>query len=379
MRTSVQSASLAFVLLAGAASVVGCPKPQATQDTVDAAPRAPEAIPTDFVVNDFLPVGDASNGGAVGAVGDGGADMAGQMPPAAGSAPPAHANLKLLDPGADPKVKRRYDVKVGKTDTLKVTLQTTLTREQGGQKGSMPQPPMIFTLAVTAKAKAPDGTTTFDLKLVKADLGPMASSPNDPPQLAQMNKQMAGALKALAGTTGSFQVDPRGSLGAFALNGTGGAAAMGAEAAAEIAPLIQQALEGMMVEFPDEAVGKGAHWVEQTMSAAEGVQTAVTMDSTLTDVAGDDLTVTVKTTRNAPAQQVPDPRAPKGTMLAVDGSANAVIHTHLDHLVKKAQGDANTHVTVKEPGSPGGPGGQPPQMPQTSQQTIAVKQSVEAS
>ena len=106
----------------------------------------------------------------------------------------------------------------------------------------------------------------------------------------------------------------------------------------------------------------------------------VTVDATLADVTGDNVSVTVKTVRSAPPQPVPDPRAPKGTTVAIDGSATSNVTTHLDHLVKKAQGDSMTKATIVETAPPpGAPGAAAKGGPQTSTQTISVKQQVEGS
>jgi hypothetical protein len=380
-RTS--SLSLGLLLPFALATAIGCNKtePKPDPDTTT-APKPAQPIPSDFDMNDFF-VGDA---GAPGATGGNPADpsaAADQIDPSGGlaaaapasTAPAAHPNLKLVDPGAEPKTKRRYDLKTGHADTLKFVLQTNLTEQQGAQKESMQQPPILMTMTVTPTAKSADGLYTFAVKLVKSDVG---TSPNDPPQVAQLAKRMQPGLQALAGTTGSFTMDARGSLGQFTLGaGTNPAVA---EAADKIAPLVQQALEGAVVEFPEEPIGKGARWQEVTDSNAEGVKAKVTIETMLADVNADGVSVVVKTVRSAPSQQVADPRAPKGTTVAIDGTALSTVTTHLDHLVKKAQGEAMTKATVTEMAPPAQPGAAPQKAgPQTSTQIISVKQSVEGS
>jgi hypothetical protein len=369
------AASLACLALPLALVTSGCKTEPKPDPATTSAPKPPQPIPSDFVMNDFF-VGDA---GAAAAGGDPGAvDPSGGLapPPEQATAPAAHPTLKLVDPGAEPKAKRRYDLKTGRADTVKFTLQTTLTEAQGAQKESMQQPPIILTMTVTPTAKTPEGVYTFGLKLTKSDVG---TSPTDPPQQQQLAKRMGPGLQALVGTSGSFTMDARGSLGQFDM-GSGNPAL--AQAADKIIPLIQQALEGAVVEFPDEPIGKGAHWQEVSESDAEGVKAKVTVDATLTDVNADGVTVMVKTVRSAPAQQVADPRAPKGTTVSIDGTATSSVTTHLDHLVKKAQGDATTKAVVTEMAPAKGAAGAPPGAatgPQTSTQIIAVKQSVEGS
>ena len=366
--------------LALACSVAGCTKTDPKPDPAAASSaKTPQPIPSDFVMNDFF-VGDAGPTAANGVAGDPGEpDPSGGLapPPETSTAPAGHPTLKLVDPGAEPKAKRRYDLKTGRADTVKFTLQTTLTESQGAQKETMQQPPILLTMTVTPTAKTPEGVYTFGLKLTKSDV---VSSPSDTPQVAQLAKRMGPGLQALVGTSGSFTMDARGSLGQFSMGA--GTDPQLAAAADKIIPLIQQALEGAVVQFPDEPIGKGAHWREVSESNAEGVQAKVIIDATLSDVSGDNLTVQVKTARFAPAQQVADPRAPKGTTVAIDGSATSTVTTHLDHLVKKAQGDATTKATVTEMAPPAqGKGGAtpPPAGPQTSTQIISVKQSVEGS
>jgi hypothetical protein len=332
--------------------------------TDTSAPRAPEPIPSDYVVNGFFPAGSdqppqvsvRTDGGTVAVPVDGAAPAPSDTPPATGG---ANAAVKVTEPGDEPRAVRKYDFKTGKTETVTVTLKTTMTQDIPGQpSGSQTQPGMVFALALTPQAKSDAGEFPVKVTFTRAEVLP--GSDADPQQL----KQMAQAFKALTGQGGTFRVTPSGKVAGFAL-------ANEKLARSELAGLAQQTLEGLFVVLPDDAIGKGAKWEELGTSNQDGINLTTKSSYVLKDVTPDGLAIAVSVKRSAPTQAMADPRAPKGTTISIDGTTTGQVKVRVDRMPGKGSIDAQTNVTVTQGGgAPGAP-------PRAMIQKVSVKQTID--
>ena len=326
------------------------------------APKSPQAIPSDFVVNSFFGL-DGGNTPPSSRQAPPEPQQPAEPPepePASKAGAPQVSTVKLLEPGEEPRAVRRYDLKQGKQETLSVVVKPSMTQEIAGQKaGGGAQPPTQFTIAIVPQAKTPTGDFDVKFTLVKAEIAPGADE-----AAKKMAAQLAAPLRALAGLSGAFRVGPRGTLGQFSLAGDAGAAAM----QSDLLPLVQQSLEGLVVAMPEEAVGKGAKWEDRASGKQQGLSSNVVSTYTLKDVAADGLTLSVTTTRKAAPQPIPDPRAPPGSTLAIDGTASSNVRLKLDRMVMKATSDSSTSLIITQPGAGG---------PQVVTQRVVLKQSIE--
>jgi hypothetical protein len=351
-------------------SLTGC-KEEAKKDAVDAA-RGPEPIPSDFVVNGFfggtddqppkvqvrgdaaavsVPV-DAAGGASASSDTDGGSSST------AANDAPAGPGVKVLEPGEEPRVVRKYDLK-GKTENVTVTLRSTMAQEIPGQPAaSQSQPGMVFALSLTPRPKTEGGD--FPIKLVVSRAEVLPGENLDPAQV----KQMGQAFKMLAGQAGGFMLSTHGRPSGFQMSNE-------QLARSELAALVQQTLEGLFVVLPDDPIGKGARWEEVGTTRQEGVTVTTTATYTLKDIGADGLAIGVVTKRKAPPQPVADPRAPKGTTLAIDGTATATVKVRLERMPGKGSVDSNTAIAITQVG----PGG----AKQTMQQKVSVKQTIDNS
>ena len=353
--------SAAIVPLLALAFVVGCKddkKPAPTQTT-----HAPEPIPSDFVVNSFLDNGPPTElkvkaDGGVGIPVEGGAPaQAGDTAAAAGG---GAAGVHLLEPGEEPRAARKSEMKQGRAEAIKATVASTVTEEVAGQPGrSGPQPGMAYTFTLTPGGKDPSGDTNIKATFTKVE--PQLPPEVDPAQA----KQLAQAFKGLSGQVATFRLSPQGNFSNFGM-------ADERIARSELAQVAQQPFEGLFVTLPAEPIGKGAKWEEVTTAQQEGLRATMTTTYTLKEVGPDGLTIGLTTVRKAPAQPYPDPRAPKGTTMSVDGVANGTIKVRLDRVPAKSQIESQTTVTLTQPGgAPGAKG-------KVVIQKVNVKQNAEA-
>jgi hypothetical protein len=234
-----------------------------------------------------------------------------------------------------------------------------VTQEVQGQPAqSSAQPGMAYVFALTPGPKDPSGDTNVKVAFTKVD----AQLPPDvdPAQA----KQLSQAFKVLSGQSAIFQLSPKGMVNGFAMQDE-------RLARSELAQIAQQPFEGMFVILPDEPIGKGAKWEDVSIARQEGLQATVTSTYTLKEVGPDGLVVAFTTTRKAAPQPFPDPRAPKGTTMAVDGVANGTIKVRLDRVPAKGTVDSSTSITLTQPGGPGAKA-------KVVVQKVAMKQNVEA-
>lgn len=268
---------------------------------------------------------------------------------AQGSAPGA-SSVKLLEPGAEPRTPARYDFALDKAQTTLATVK--MSAEGAMAPGMGPQPPLRLTLKITPKAKAADGNVKFALQVTKAEV--VTGGAAIPPEAA---KEIKAAEAAFSSMSGSFDASPRGDLSNVSLGGKG--------TPPELQELVAPMVELLFAPLPEEPIGVGAKWIMSTPPSKMGG-----MKSTFTMTARNDATadITVDTTRNAPPQPVPDPRAPKGATMEIDAKAKTKMTVRFSGIAAKVDGDQKTNVTIKDPSTT-------PARSQTN--TILVKHSLE--
>jgi hypothetical protein len=328
------------VLALALVSSAGCKdEPKDTQKT--ATPKTPEKIPEDFVVNDFFREGrtarpviaDAAvaEGGllAGGPEGDGGASQL-----ADDDAVPER-KFKVLEAGTDPKA-RRYAF-AAKTETRNMTLKASVTQEAAGQQQQQDQPPLALTLAFTPKKDK--GRSRLEAILKKIDV--TAPPGSDPRQKAQA----AAALSALTGVGVSMDVTPRGGLSDLKFEGK--EPPRGLE---EMLQLITQAFDVVLAPWPEDPVGVGGKWVEETAGKEQGVQTKNTSTFTLKEMTGDAYVVDATISRKAPKQALRgDPRLPQGATVELDAKGQYAYEGKLGAVASKVSGELSTTIKIEVP------------------------------
>lgn len=295
--------------------------------TAPAPVRSATPVPSDFVFNDFVP----QAGGDPSTVADGGAEGGAALEPAGGGA----QAVKLLNPGAEPRAARRYAFVKGKAERRTATIRVRM--EQGGQ--SADQPSLRLQLALSPTAAGPQGAT-FEVKLAGVELADTKGIP--PEALAQAS----AGLKGLAGLAGRFDLSSQGVLGELAFTSDPKMASAGA---AEILPLVQQAVELMVPILPAEPVGVGAEWTVTTSGADQGLTVKNVTKYTLKDWAGDSGTVVAEITRDAPKQALKDQRAPAGATIELKAAGRYTFAARLDRIASKVDGDTKTTIAIEAP------------------------------
>jgi hypothetical protein len=312
-----------LVLVISAVAACNDDKPKAETK----GPASAEPIPSDLVYNAGL---DKAGNPKITLVTDAGAPVD-TTPPQTGS------TATLVSPGADPKSPLVYAFTTkARTVNAKITISAT-----GGGPNMPDQPPLHFTFTATPKPKnMMGGDTTFDIKVTKFEVTLPA---NAPPQAAAQKDQLE---KALVGLAGHFDSTTHGDLSNIDFETD-----KAPQGAGEIAGVLQQAFEFLVVPLPNEPIGIGAKWTKKESKnlADQGAKVATTVTMTLK--ARDDKTATIQVdATNSGTMPISDPRAPKGSSMTRSTTASFTVVIRLDGVSQKVDGESKNDITQKIPG-----------------------------
>jgi hypothetical protein len=331
-----------FCCVIFAASGPSCTPKEETKVNRSQTSAKTEPVPSDFVLNPFLP-DDSNSKVAMQVRSDGGFEAgvsastgtAGAQPSA--TAPESVADdIKVREAGAEPRSERRYTFAVGKSETRSALVKMSVAQGATAQE----QPPIRFTFAITPQTKTATGARV-EVKLTKVELVP--SNDAEKALAAQASAQFAGVV----GLSGVVEVSNRGKQGELAFNmPETKEAKKAARAAQELLPLVQQTVEVLYPPLPPGAIGVGAQWESTSKQSEQGMTVSVASAFTLKSWAGDSGVIVTNITRSAPKQAVEDPRMPPGATMAVDGKGSYEWSFRLDKPALKLVGDSETKITI---------------------------------
>lgn len=162
------------------------------------------------------------------------------------------AEIKLLDPGGEPRSALRFQFDVHRRETVALALVVGLTLSMEPNKSAQAESSTVrMNVAIVPKDLTPQGDLRFELRIDSAEA--LADDPNARPEaLTALNEQLA----LLVGLTGQALVTPRGVTRQVALQVPG-----------NVPPTTRQVIQtlygslGMLASpLPEEAVGVGARW-----------------------------------------------------------------------------------------------------------------------
>lgn len=350
---------LSFLL--GAAGSVGCDKKdEAKVDRSKTSDKA-EAIPTDFVLNPFMPEGETKqqmhvrggDGGAAPPLAAGSGSAAGTAGAAAGHGPgedeePA-GQEKLLEPGAEPRAERRYAFTIGKPETRVANIKISANGTD--------QPGLKVTMSIVAAAKTPKGGGTFQMqvKIVKLDL-----VPNNEKEKALV-AQAGAALAQATGMVAQFEVTSRGKKSALQMAAPDGKKL--GEAAEQVAGILTQATDLMLPPLPVAAIGVGGRWEQRNSQTSDGSKSEVSSTFTLKSFAdGAAVIIGDNVVKATSVQQ--DPRSQRTLKEQVEGKGNYEWNLRFDHTPTKVGGEL-VNTVIRSMGD------------KSQTQTVKVKQTFE--
>jgi hypothetical protein len=322
---------LASVTLLVCASLAGCrskslPAPAPAASASGSSRADLFANPDDLV----RPPGLAEDAGA-GSVAGGG-DLAGE--------PDRGLEVRLKDPGAEPRTPLTYDVAIGKPQTVVLKFTTTVKQEGEPSAGGGDTPPLRLTLSVVAGEKPSADRTLLRARVTKAEIAPGAKG--IPPEAAAEVSALSKALEAIGAT---FAVSKRGIIDDAELSGDPETQAT----ASSLLPLIENALDLLFVPMPEEAVGVGARWTVTSPAPPGGGA----VEKTYALKARTPTTATIQEEQHeeTPERPIKDPEAPPGATIAMESKEASTLNVRLAGVASNASSDEDTVMTMRDPTS----------------------------
>jgi len=324
-------------------------------------PKKTTPVPSDMVFNDFVP----ATGGGAGIVGvktdggilEGGADLGSAA--AAPGGPPAEAadapnKLQVIEPGAEPRVARRYTFAANRAAKRLMTTKQSVGRE-GGAAGQ--EVAFALTGEFVPKQVTPNGAR-FEMKVLGIDI---------PDMPAAQKAQAAAQLAMFKGMTGQFDVSKQGEVGEIDFKADERMQGQGAEV---ILQSLQQAAELLLPPLPDAPIGTGAKWERSVERAERGMVQKAKHAFTLKEVTAEGGVVDATTEISMPKHALQQRGAPPGTTEEVTGKGHYTYTFKFDHVATKVEGE----MTITRRIEAAGPNGQK----QSMAEIIKLKNQLEA-
>jgi hypothetical protein len=224
----------------------------------------------------------------------------GQPPPKAAPAAPA-VEVKLIEPGAEPRKELRFHPKPGSQQNAALTMHITLDTTIGEMPSQTVKMPAIkLAPQFTVKSVAEDGEISYEVVVREASVAEEAGG------IPAVLEAIKGAVTGMQGLSGTGTLSSRGISKGLQLN----VSATKDPQTRQLIDQIQQALVGLAVPLPQEAIGPGAKWEVKMPIKSQDVRVDQTVTYELGSLDGERLTLKSAATQSAANQKVPSAMMP---------------------------------------------------------------------
>jgi hypothetical protein len=234
--------------------------------------------------------------------------------------------VKLLEPGSEPRKQLRFHPKAGDKQSMVMTMKIGM----GVKVGDTPEQPiklptMKLVMDMSVKDVAPNGDITYEI--VTSD----ASVVDEPDVIAQVAEAMKNAMGGMKGIGGTGTISSRG-IG----KGTDIKAPEGADP--QVKQFVEQMKETMSrvaSPLPEEAIGAGAKWEIKMPIKSQGMTLNQTATYQLVSIEGDSAAAKTSVTQTASNQKIQNPMMPgtKVDLTKLTGHGTGEIKFDLGQLV----------------------------------------------
>jgi len=267
------------------------------------------------------------------------------------STPSKSPQVKLLNPGSEPRQQMRLKPSLGvqKTTTMAVKMEMGTSTADKSMTTVTKVPTMVLTIDTKATKIDANGDIHYEFSYTKADIAGDAS--NLPTAALDA---MRSSVKKLVGLKGFFLMD---SLGTH----KGGDFIVPEGSDNNFKQMLQQmskSLEQVSSPLPAESVGKGAKWRISSSSNVGGMNVNQIATYELTSLQDGVVTLNITIEQQANPQKLTSPQLPAGTTLALKSFASqgrGEVIMRLDQLMpirSVVSVNSNTEMGVKNAGTP---------------------------
>ncbi len=313
-----------------------------------------------MVFNDFLP----ATGSAKIAVRIDGGSPEGGLDTASGEAAPGGATdesqVRLLEPGAEPRTVRKYAFAMGRLER-----RVLIVRQSMSQQGQEQEQPALSFAVEFAVKELKSGVATVEMKVVKVELAD--KSKLDPRLAQQASQELAG----FQGLTARFLAGPSGDVSELRF----GSGDRQPQRSSELVGALQQFVELVLVPFPSEPLGVGAKWERDESTIEGGMPQKGRRVFELRDGGAEGLTVSSVVETTVAKRPYADPRMPRGTTMQADSRGTGLYKLRLDRVASSFVGEQRQVVTIEVGGQAGA--GEPAGEKRVVKQEIKTKHVME--
>ena len=243
--------------------------------------------------------------------------------------------LKLLEPGAEPRQVLRLHPKPGDHQTLDLTMNVNMAIKAGEMESPpVKLPTMKMALETTVKEVAEDGDITFEM--VTGD----ATVADEPGAIPQIMDALKAAFANFKGISGTGKVSNRGLSKGVDM-----------KVPPDANPQLRQFIDQMREAFsrftaplPEEALGPGARWEAKMPIKEQGMTLDQTTVYEIVSLEGDRLALKSTVTQRAANQTIDTPAMPgmKAQLTRMTGEGKGQVSSDLTRILP-LEGSAELH------------------------------------
>jgi hypothetical protein len=242
--------------------------------------------------------------------------------PEAKSAPSAsEKQVKVTEPGAEPRKELRLHPKPGDKQTATMTLKTTVDTAMEGMPGQTVKAPTIkMTYDTTVKSVSQAGDISYEVVIKEA------SVPDEPGVLPQAVEPLKTALAGMRGLSGTGTISSRGQSKGFEFE-------FPANAALQTRQLVDQmkdAFVNLAVSLPEAALGAGAKWEQKEAIKSQGATIDQTSTYELASVEAERMVIKSAVAQSAANQKVEVPSMPGMKLKLTKFAGKGTVSTAFD-------------------------------------------------
>lgn len=249
---------------------------------------------------------------------------------------PAPAQIRIIEPGAEPRQVLRVQPEVG-TEQVEMTTSSRITMDIMGEEQTADTPPLIQTVEI-AVTERDDGRLAISQEVLDVEVGPGGTP--------EVRKEVARSTEALVGMTATMVMDDQGEMSDLRVD-------LPDDAPAMYAALIDQmegTMEQLMIPVPDEPMGLGASWSATKPIDLLGASVETTITYTVTALDENGFSVRTETKLSAAPNQEISVSGETGTLVAFGGTGTGESTSRFGHLVSDGEGSSTSEQTLSVSG-----------------------------
>jgi hypothetical protein len=258
--------------------------------------------------------------------------------PAAASASASDSQVKLLEPGAEPRKVLRLNPNQGDQQTVVMSIKTAMNMQLGDiPEQKMKLPVMEITMSTTVKEVSKEGDITYEVQFLDSSIA------EDVEVMPQISEGMKTALANLKGTSGTATMSSRGVSKKLDLKAPETADPQTKQTLEQL----KQSFSNLSTPLPSEPVGIGAKWEAKMPFQSQGMKIDQTIVYELTSLEENQLTAKSTITQSAANQKIQNPAMPalKLDLTKMEGQGTGQITQELSKIIA-TEGTADVHAEL---------------------------------